>query len=122
DQDATARQWLDVLEEVNASTPFSSQRVAFAQLEDASPETIARIKMLSGGIAVQDRMALAGERGLERWGVANGANAPPLRTMIESGIAVGAGTGAFRSANYSPMLSLWWLITGKTVGGSTIRN
>jgi predicted amidohydrolase YtcJ len=122
DQDATARQWLDVLEEVNASTPFSPQRVAFAHLEDASPETIARIKMLGGGIAVQDRMALTGERIVELWGMDKARNTPPLRTMIESGITVGAGTGAFRSSNYSPMLSLWWLITGKTVGGSTIRN
>jgi predicted amidohydrolase YtcJ len=121
DQDA-ARQWLDVLEEVNASAPFSSQRVAFAQLEDATPETIARIKKLGGGIAVQDRMALTGERSVELWGMDKARNAPPLRTMIESGITVGAGTGAFRSSNYSPMLSLWWLITGKTVGGSTIRN
>jgi predicted amidohydrolase YtcJ len=122
DQDATARQWLDVLEEINASTPFSSQRVAFAQLEDATPDTIARIKALGGGIAVQDRMALTGERSVQLWGMDKARNAPPLRAMIESGIAVGAGTGAFRAANYSPMLSLWWLITGKTVGGSTIRN
>jgi predicted amidohydrolase YtcJ len=121
-QNSTARQWLDVLEEVNAATPFSSQRIAFAQLEDVTPETIARIKMLGGGIAVQDRMALTGERTVELWGMDKARNAPPLRTMIESGIAVGAGTGAFRSANYSPMLSLWWLITGKTVAGSTIRN
>jgi predicted amidohydrolase YtcJ len=122
DQDATARQWLDVLEEVNASTPFSSQRVAFAQLEDATAQTIARIKMLGGGIVVQDRLALTGERSVEVWGMDKARNAPPLRTMIESGIAVGAGTGGFRASNYSPMLSLWWLITGKTVGGSTIRD
>ena len=34
-----------------------------------------------------------------------------------SGVPVGAGTDGFRSANYSPMLSLWWLISGKTVAG-----
>ena len=35
--------------------------------------------------------------------------------------ALGAGTDGFRSVNYSPMLSLWWLITGKTVAGSALR-
>ena len=45
-----------------------------------------------------------------------------MRTMIESGIRLGAGSGAFQSANYSPMLSLWWLVTGKTVAGSTLRS
>jgi predicted amidohydrolase YtcJ len=121
-QDNTARQWLEVLEEVNAATPLPSSRIAFARLEDATAETIARIKVLGGGIAVQDRMALTGERTVELWGMDKARNAPPLRTMIEAGVVVGAGTDGFRSANYSPMLSLWWLITGKTVAGSSIRS
>jgi predicted amidohydrolase YtcJ len=37
-------------------------------------------------------------------------------------VPLGAGTDAFRSGNYSPMLSLWWLITGKTVAGTPIRD
>jgi predicted amidohydrolase YtcJ len=102
--------------------PFSSQRIAFTHLEDATSDTIARLKMLGGGISVQDRMALSGERTVEVLGLDKARNAPPLRTMLESGIAVGAATGGFRSANYSPMLSLWWLITGKTVAGSVIRS
>jgi predicted amidohydrolase YtcJ len=54
--------------------------------------------------------------------LAKARNAPPLRTMIEAGVPLGAGTDAFRSANYSPMLSLWWLVTGKTVAGTAIRD
>jgi predicted amidohydrolase YtcJ len=42
--------------------------------------------------------------------------------MIQSGVRLGAGTDAFRAANYSPMLSLWWLVTGKTVAGTAIRD
>jgi predicted amidohydrolase YtcJ len=120
--DHTARQLLDVLEEVNREVPFSRQRIAFAHLEDATPETIARIKKLGGGISVQDRMALTGELNVELWGEQRARNAPPLRTMIGSGVPLGAGTDAFRSANYSPMLSLWWLITGKTIAGTSIRD
>ena len=48
-QDNTARQMLTVIEEVNGETPFARQRIAFAHLEDATPETIARIKKLGGG-------------------------------------------------------------------------
>ena len=47
-QDNTARQLLTVIEEVNRETPFSRQRIAFAHLEDVTPETIARIKKLGG--------------------------------------------------------------------------
>src|SRR5262249_33999560 len=121
-QDATARQLLTVVEEVNRETPFSRQRIAFAHLEDVTPETIARIKNLGGGVSVQDRMALTGERNVELWGQSKARNAPPLKTLIDSGVPLGAGTDAFRSANYSPMLSLWWLITGKTIAGTPVRD
>jgi hypothetical protein len=121
-QDTTARQLLDVLEEVHTATPFQRQRIGFAQLEDVSADTIARIKKLGGGISVQSRLALTGERSVELWGLEKARNAPPLRSMIESGIPLGAGSGAFHSASYSPMLSLWWLITGKTVAGSALRS
>jgi hypothetical protein len=113
---------LDVLEEVHAATPFQRQRIGFAELEDVSADTIARIKKLGGGISVQSRLALTGERSVELWGLEKARNAPPLRSMIESGIPLGAGSGAFHTASYSPMLSLWWLITGKTVAGSAIRS
>src|SRR5438552_2841796 len=43
--------------------------------------------------------------------------APPVRKMLELGIPVGAGTDATRVASYNPWVSLYWLATGKTVGG-----
>jgi predicted amidohydrolase YtcJ len=121
-QDNTARQLLTVIEEVNRETPFSRQRIAFAHLEDATPETIARIKKLGGGVSVQDRLALTGDYNVELWGQAKARNAPPLRTLIDSGVPLGAGSDALRSSNYSPMLCLWWLITGKSVAGTPIRD
>jgi predicted amidohydrolase YtcJ len=121
-QDNTARQLLDLIEQVHGATPLSRQRIVFAHLEDATAETLARIKNLGGGIAVQDRLALTAERNVELWGEAKARRAPPLRTMLDSGVPIGAGTDGFRSASYSPMLSLWWLITGKTVGGLAIRD
>jgi predicted amidohydrolase YtcJ len=121
-QDNTARQLLTVIEEVNRETPFSRQRIAFAHLEDATPETIARIKKLGGGVSVQDRLVLTGDYYMELWGQARARNAPPLRTLIDSGVSLGAGTDALRSSNYSPMLCLWWLVTGKSVAGTQIRD
>jgi predicted amidohydrolase YtcJ len=121
-QDNTARQLLDVIEAVNRQTPLSRSRIGFAHLEDATPETIARIKKLGGGIAVQSRLLLTGETSLELWGEQKTRNAPPLRTMLDAGVPLGAGTDAFRSGNYSPMLALWWLVTGKSIAGTTIRD
>ena len=120
--DNTARQMLDVLEQVHSVTPFVRHRIIFAELDDPSADTIERIKKLGGGITVQDRMALAGERNVQAWGLEKTRNAPPLHTMIQSGVPLSAGTGAFKSSSYSPMLALWWLVTGKTMAGSEIRN
>jgi hypothetical protein len=37
--------------------------------------------------------------------------------MLELGIPVGAGTDATRVSSYNPWLSLYWLVSGRTVGG-----
>jgi predicted amidohydrolase YtcJ len=121
-QDRAARQWLDVIEQVHAATPFSRQRIIFAQLEDATVDTLERLKKLGGGVAVQDRIALGAQGDGQTRDQAIGRNVPPLRTMIGVGIPIGAGTGAFRSANYSPMLSLWSMVTGKSAAGTVVRD
>jgi hypothetical protein len=40
--------------------------------------------------------------------------------MLEMGVPVGAGTDATRVASYNPWVSLAWLVTGQTIGGTTI--
>jgi hypothetical protein len=37
--------------------------------------------------------------------------------MLESGVPVGMGTDATRVASYNPWVGIYWLVTGKTVGG-----
>jgi predicted amidohydrolase YtcJ len=41
--------------------------------------------------------------------------------MLGRGIPVGGGTDATRTAPYPPFWSIWWLITGKTLSGESIR-
>jgi hypothetical protein len=120
--DNIARQLLDVIEAVDRETPLGRSRIGFAQLDDATPETIGRIKKLGGGISVQSRLSLAEESTRHLLGEFNTRNLAPLRTMLEAGIPLGAGTDAFRAGNYSPMLALWWLVTGKTIAETPIRD
>jgi predicted amidohydrolase YtcJ len=40
--------------------------------------------------------------------------------MLEAGIQVGAGTDATRVASYNPWISLYWMVTGRTVGGTQL--
>lgn len=71
---------------------------------------------LGGGIAVQDRLAFAGERFVERYGQAAADAKPPIKAMLSAGVPVGAGSDATRVASYNPWVSLYWLVTGQTLG------
>lgn len=82
-------------------------RWAIDHAETITPRNIARIKAMGGGIAVQDRMAFAGEFFAERYGPEAVTSAPPIRQMLQAGIPVGAGTDAMRIASYNPWISLY---------------
>ena len=63
-------------------------------------------------------MAFQGEYFVDRYGAKQAQRTPPIRRMLELGVPVGAGTDATRVSSYNPWVSLYWLITGKTVGGT----
>ena len=118
--DETIGRALNVFEEVNRDVPFSGLRWFFDHAETISQGNIDRVGALGGGIAVQDRMAFQGEYFVNRYGASRAEHAPPIRQMLAAGIPVGAGTDATRVASYNPFLSLYWLVSGKTVGGMTL--
>ncbi len=111
---------LAVLQRVDATTPFDGLRWAIDHAETIRPEQIDAIAALGGGIAIQDRMAFAGEDFLARYGAEITAQAPPLRALVDSGIPLGAGTDATRVSSYDPWVSLAWMVTGRTVGGTQL--
>ncbi len=113
----TIERALNVYEEVNREIPFDGLHWFFDHCETISDRNIERVKALGGGIAVQNRMAFQGEYFVQRYGAQQAKRTPPIRRMLEIGVPVGAGTDATRVSSYNPYLSLYWLITGKTIGG-----
>jgi hypothetical protein len=113
----TIERALNIYEEVNREIPFDGLHWFFDHCETISDRNIERVKALGGGIAVQNRMAFQGEYFVERYGSQQAKRTPPIRRMLEMGVPVGAGTDATRVSSYNPYLSLYWLITGKTIGG-----
>jgi hypothetical protein len=102
---------------VNRDIPFKGLNWFFDHCETISDRNLERVKALGGGIAIQHRMAYQGEYFMERYGKKAAERTPPVRRMLELGIPVGAGTDATRVASYNPWVSLYWMVTGKTVGG-----
>lgn len=108
---------LDVFEKVNRDIPFDGLHWLFDHAETITPKNIERVRALGGGIAIQHRMAFQGEYFVERYGAEAAANTPPVATMLEMGVPVGGGTDATRVASYNPWTALYWLVSGRTVGG-----
>jgi predicted amidohydrolase YtcJ len=111
---------LNVYEEVNREVPFDGLHWFFDHCETISDRNIERVRKLGGGIAVQNRMAFQGEYFVDRYGAQQAKRTPPIRKMLEMGVPVGAGTDATRVSSYNPFVSLYWLITGKTIGGMAL--
>ena len=117
--DETIDRFLNVFERVNGNTPFKT-RFIIDHAETISTRNIERIKALGGGIATQHRMAFQREYFVNRYGAQAAEATPPIREMLNTGLPVGAGTDATRVASYDPWVSMHWLTTGKTVGGTTL--
>jgi predicted amidohydrolase YtcJ len=118
--DESITRFLNIFEEVNREVPFKGMRWFFDHAETISPRNIERVRSLGGGIAIQDRMAFQGEYFINRYGAKAAEQSPPITRMLKMGIPVGAGTDATRVSSYNPWVSLYWLVSGKTVGGTSL--
>jgi predicted amidohydrolase YtcJ len=115
--DETITRALDVYEEVNREVPLQGLHWFFDHAETISERNMERIKAMGGGIAIQHRMAFQGEYFRDRYGEKALQRTPPISEMLRMGLPVGGGTDATRVASYNPFVSLYWLVSGKTVGG-----
>ena len=115
--DESIERMLNVFEKVNRDIPFDGLHWMFDHAETISPKNIDRVRALGGGIAIQHRMAFQGEYFVDRYGTEAAKSTPPIARMLEAGVPVGAGTDATRVASYNPWTALYWLVSGRTVGG-----
>jgi predicted amidohydrolase YtcJ len=116
--DESISRFLNVFESANREVPFNGLRWFFDHAETVTERNLDRIAALGGGIAVQHRMAFQGEYFIERYGEDAVQHCPPIRKMLDRRLPVGAGTDGTRVASYNPFVSLYWLVSGRTVGGT----
>jgi hypothetical protein len=118
--DESITRFLDTFESINREIPFNGLRWFFDHAETISERNMERVHNLGGGIAIQDRMAFQGEYFVARYGKEAAQRTPPITRMLQLGIPVGAGTDATRVSSYNPWVSLYWLVSGRTVGGLSL--
>ena len=119
-ENASVHHLLDLFDQVNRDTPITSLRWSIAHLDNASADTLGRMKSLGVGWTMQDAMYLGGDRIVATVGD-EARRMPPIVTALRLGVHVGAGTDAHRVASYNPFVALQWMLDGRTAGGRTTR-
>src|SRR6267378_402963 len=112
---------LDVLARVNAETPIAKLRWSIAHLNDASPDSLKRLKAMGVGWLVQNAFYFRGEAFLGQRGAEAARLVPPLASALRLKLPVGGGTDAHRVMAPNPFVSLQWMLDGKTISGVAMR-
>jgi predicted amidohydrolase YtcJ len=91
---------LSIYERVNQEIPIANLRWSIAHLNNASPQSLQRMKAMGIGWTIQR------------------PNAASVENAKELGVMMGAGTDAHRVASYNPFTALEWsLVESKNAGG-----
>jgi predicted amidohydrolase YtcJ len=100
-------------EKVNAVTPIADLHWAIGHVPKIDLVTLNRLKVIGAGVAVHGWLYLSGTP-------ANGG--PPFRTIVDSGIHVGAGSDAAAVSVFDPWLEIYYMVTGKNSAGELIND
>ena len=119
--DRSVHHLLDVLERVNRETPIAPLRWSIAHLNDASPESLRRMKALGVGWLLQNAFYFRGEAFIGQRGFDVARVAPPIASALGMQLAMGGGTDMHRVMSHNPFVSLQWMADGKTIGGVPMR-
>jgi predicted amidohydrolase YtcJ len=98
-------------ETVNQTTPIADLRWSDAHVPNIDLPTILRLKAVGAGIAVHPFRYLSG----------SALGGPPLRTIIDSGIHVGAGSDSAQISTLDPWNMIYYMVTGKNAAGLLVN-
>jgi predicted amidohydrolase YtcJ len=101
---------ISTFETVNKTTPIKDLRWSLAHVGSIDAAGINRLKAMGAAIAVHPFQYLAGGRG-----------GPPLRTIVDSGIKVGAGSDSAQISTLNPWNMISYMVTGRSSDGTLIN-
>jgi len=101
---------ISTFETVNATTPIAKLHWSIAHAPRIDLPKIMRLKAMGAGIAVHPFQYLNAMGG-----------GPPLRTIVDSGIHVGAGSDSAQISTLDPWLMIYYMVTGKNAAGVLVN-
>lgn len=100
---------------------LSDLRFTICHGDQIGPENLRRVRDLGVGITVQNGMSMRGLDCAPTWGDDLVTTAPPIRSMLELGIPIAAGTDGTVACAYNPWRCIAWLVTGESIDGAPPR-
>jgi predicted amidohydrolase YtcJ len=105
--------YIKILERVAAKTPLRDLRWTLEHVFEITPDQIERLKAIGVGVRVQDHDYIRNDYSSWKAG-------PPFKTLLASGIKMGAGTDSDVVGALNPWLSIYFMTTGKDAGGDLL--
>ena len=105
--------YIRIMEQVAAQTPLSSLRWTLEHVFEITPDQIERLNRIGVGVRVQDHDYIRNTNSSWKPG-------PPYRTLLESGIRMGAGSDSAVVGALNPWLGIYFMVTGKDAGGEML--
>jgi hypothetical protein len=102
-----------VFETVNQQTPIADLRWSIAHVPQINLMTINRLKAIGAGVAVHGWKYI--------FGGSPNTGGPPYRTIIDSGVRVGAGSDSAQISTLNPWNMIYYMVTGKDVTGTLVN-
>jgi hypothetical protein len=101
---------LDAYEQADKLRPIRPLRWSVTHAEGITPKQIERARRLGVTVQLRSQSVIRDSR----------ATVAPLRLLQDSGLSWGLGTDGTRAAQINPFTSLWWAVTGRSLGGAQL--
>lgn len=102
-------------EAANEVASIEDLRWTLTHVQQITPDIAQRLLNLGGGVTVQVH------RYLNRGNVTNNQGGPPLRMLTDMGVPIGGGTDSTNAQPMNPWYSIYYMVTGKNVGGYEVN-
>jgi len=111
---------IDAWEGIDRSA-LSRLRFSICHADQIGAENLHRVRDLGLGVTIQNGMSMRGMDCAPTWGDQKILTSPPLRSMLDLGIPLAAGTDGTVACYYNPWRCISWMVTGESIDGSPPR-
>jgi len=111
---------LDGYQDADRVRPIGPLRWSVTHAEGITPAQLDLARRLGVTVQLRSQSVIGNQRAVAAHGAPAARRMPPLRLVSGSGLAWGLGTDGTRAAQVNPFITLWWAVTGRSLGGDVV--